>query len=132
VYPPAVRIDELPLCRVRDQLLDQRTALGLRHAEDAARVRGEVERLAAGLRDRADEDLRHRRHVLPLVVAEIGEAEAGARVEDRVLGDEPVEAALDRVGQRVVGGALVGEFRVSADRRDRARVEQQRGAAPAA
>ena len=36
MHSPAVDIDELALCGVRSELVDQRTAFGLRHAENAA------------------------------------------------------------------------------------------------
>src|SRR5437763_9638637 len=48
---PAVGIDELPLGSVLDELVDQRTALRVAHAEDAAGMGGEIERLATGFRD---------------------------------------------------------------------------------
>ncbi len=108
-----------------DQLVDQRAAFRFGHAEDPARVRGEIQRLAPGFRDHANERLRHWRQRLPLLLGEIGKTEPAARVEDRVLGDEPFEPALHGLGQRVVGGALVGEFGVAADRRDGARIEQR-------
>ena len=50
VQPPAMGVDELPLRGMGHELLDQRAAFLLRHAEDAAGVGGEVERLAAAFR----------------------------------------------------------------------------------
>src|SRR5262249_59843998 len=55
VDPPAMGIDELPLRRVRGQLIDQCATLVLGHAEDPTGVRREVERFAPGFRDRAHE-----------------------------------------------------------------------------
>jgi hypothetical protein len=34
VYPPAMGVNEMPLCRVPDELINQRTALVLGHAKD--------------------------------------------------------------------------------------------------
>ena len=75
---------------------------------------------------RAHDHLRHRRQALAFLVAEIPEAEPGARVEDRMLRHEGSEAALHGFGKRVVGRPLVGKFGVPADRRDRTRIEQRR------
>src|SRR5688572_6371388 len=73
VRAPAVRVDELALRHVGDHLVDQLPAVLVAHAVDASRVRGDIERLAAGLRDRAHHHLRHRRQTLPLAFAELGE-----------------------------------------------------------
>ena len=114
-----MRVDELPLRDMRDKLVDQRATVVLAHAEDAARMGRQVERFAPGLGDRAHDHLRYRRHSLAFLIAEVGEAEAGARVEDRMLCDERVEAALGFLRQRVVGRPLVGKLRMSADRWNR-------------
>src|SRR5215831_11913392 len=79
---PPMGVDELPLGGMGDELVDQRAAVRLRHAEDAAGMRGEVKRFAASLRDGSHERLRHRWHILALLVAELREAEASAGVED--------------------------------------------------
>src|SRR5580700_4862422 len=50
VHPPAVGVDELPLRGVRQELFDQRTAVGFGHAKDPSGVRRQIERLAAGFR----------------------------------------------------------------------------------
>jgi hypothetical protein len=42
-----------------------------------------------------------------------------------MLGDQPRQPRLHVVGQRVIGGSQIGEFGLSADRRDRAGVEQR-------
>jgi len=60
MHPPAMRVDELPLRRMGDQLIDERAAFRLRHAKDAAGVRGEVKRLSSGFRIGAHHHLRHR------------------------------------------------------------------------
>src|SRR5262245_57710245 len=79
---PPMGVDELPLGGMGDELVDQRAAVRLGHAEDAAGMRGEIKGFAATLRDGSHERLRHRRHILALLVAELREAEASAGVED--------------------------------------------------
>src|SRR4029453_18784943 len=64
---------------------DQRASVRLGHVEDAAGMGGEVERFATGFRDGTHQRLRHRRHTLAFLVAELGEAESGAGIENRVL-----------------------------------------------
>src|SRR5207244_2815106 len=78
----------------------------------------QVERLAAGLGNRAHHRLGRRRHLPSFFLAEIAKAKPGARVQDRMFGDERFEAALHWFGQRIVSRALVGEFGMPADRRD--------------
>ena len=109
---------------MRDELVDQRSSLRVGHAEDAPGVGGEVKRFPAGFRDDAQQRLRHRRHAFSFFVAEFGEAQPGAGVEDRVLGDEALQPPLHLVWQRVIGGAFVGKFGVAADWRNRAGIEQ--------
>src|SRR5207253_3749897 len=85
VQPPAVGIYELPLGDMRDQLINERSALVLRHSEDTPCMGGEVQRLAPGFRNGADQHLGYRRHPPAFLLAELGKAEPGARIEDRML-----------------------------------------------
>ena len=79
---PPMGVDELPLGGMGDELVDQRAAVRLRRAEDAAGMRGKVKRFAASLRDGSHECLRHRWHILAFLVAELREAESGAGIKD--------------------------------------------------
>src|SRR5215470_16832627 len=59
VDTPAMAVDELALGRERGQLLEQRRARLVRHAEDAAGMRGEIEARAARGGMVADQHLLH-------------------------------------------------------------------------
>jgi hypothetical protein len=61
----------------------------------------------------AHQALRHRRQHVFLAEQEIGETELGARPGDVVQRDEAVDLGLGRGGQRIVGGAQIGEFGVA-------------------
>src|SRR5438094_670239 len=122
---PAVRVDELPLCGVLDEVAQEGARLRHRPAQDAARVRRQVERLASRRRVRAHQALAHRREARALLVGEVGEAELLARENLRVLADQVLDLGLRLVVQRVVGRAHVGELRVAAPGRDAARVQQR-------
>src|SRR6516164_7701028 len=85
----------------------------------------EVQRFATGFGDRADDNLGYRRHFPSLLIIEISEAKPRARVKDRMLGYEAIEAEFHLLGKRMVGRALIGKFRMSADRRYRTRIKQR-------
>ena len=85
---PRVAVHELRLGRVLDQVPQEEPALGHRPVDDPRRVRGDVERPAAGARDGADERMDGALQVLRLVRGEL-EPQGLARVRDRVVGAEP-------------------------------------------
>src|SRR6185295_9731115 len=84
-HTPAVRVHELPLGGVLDEVAQERAGLGDRPADDPAGVRREVERLALRDRVRAHERLAYRREARALLVGEVGEPELLAREDLRVL-----------------------------------------------
>jgi hypothetical protein len=86
----------------------------------------DAERFAARFGDGANDHLRYGRHFPSFLVAEVGEAKARARVEDRMLRHKAIEAALGCFRQRVIGRPLVGKFRMPADRRNQPRIQQRR------
>ena len=51
VDAPTMRVDELPLRGIGDELVNQGASVRLRHAEDAPSMGGKVERFATGFRD---------------------------------------------------------------------------------
>jgi len=62
--PPLVRVDELALGRGFGQVQQQRLGLGLGHAEDRARMRGEIDRFAPRARVHAHQPLAYRLEAL--------------------------------------------------------------------
>ena len=109
-----------------DQPVEQCAAFFRRHSDDFPGVRGQVQRLAGVLRNRAHEHLRHRRQRVALLLREVGEPQPGTRSEDGMDGHQAVEARLRFGIERVVRRAQVGELGVAADRCDRTRIEQRR------
>ena len=89
-------------------------------------MRRDIERLAAIFGNRAHHHLRYWRQLLALRLREVGESGAQPRVRERMLRDEALELALHFIGQRIVGGAHIGEFGVTSDRRDAARIKDRR------
>src|SRR5215211_1473377 len=111
---------------MRDEPIDEGTALLFRHAENASCMGSEVERLAPGFANSAHHRLWDGRHLPAFVVAKVGKAKPSARVEDRMLGDKRLQPPLHFFGQRIVSCALVSEFGVAANRRNRTRIKQRR------
>ena len=70
VQAPGVAIHELALRGVLGQIADQRHRLGARPAVDGADVRGQVDASAPGSGVPADQTLRHRREIAPLLLGE--------------------------------------------------------------
>ena len=122
---PFVRIDELALRRVLDQVAQEGARLGDRPADDRAGMRSEVERFAAGHRVGAHQHLAHRLEALALLVGDLEKADLLARIDLAVLADEALALRLDLSVERVPGGAHVGELGVAALRRHLARVQQR-------
>ena len=118
-------VDELALRGMRGQLVDELARLVVGHAADRAGVAGDVEAHAARIGQAADQHLGHRREGGAFALVEILEAELAARRHDRVLGDQPRDALLGGVRQRIVGRTHVGELGMAADRRDRARMQHR-------
>ena len=58
----------------------------------------------------AHEALARRRELLALALREFGKADLAARPEHVVLDDQIVDCRLLCIGQRVIGGAHVGEL----------------------
>ena len=114
--PPRVHVDEPRLGRVLVQVAQQDARLRHRHADDAAGVGRQVERLAAGHRMRAHQPLAHRPEHRPLLVRVVEHAERAARVHQRVLADQVLDQRLRGRVERVVGRAHVGELGVAAHR----------------
>src|SRR5262249_8623336 len=85
VDTPAMRVDELPLGRMRYEFIDQRPPLGLWHAEDATGMGREIKRFTAGFRNDTHHRLRHRRHSFSFFIAELGNTQSPAGIEDRGL-----------------------------------------------
>ena len=69
---PLVAIDELRPRRVLHQVVDQRLALLVRHADEARDLLADIERLAAGLGMDAHDRLGDRRIELRLLLLAIG------------------------------------------------------------
>ena len=118
---PLVAVDELAAGGVLDQLAQQQPPVGQRPADDLRGVRRHVEGLAAGAGMGAYQALRHRRPHVLLPEQQLGEAELGARPGDVVHCHEVVDLGLCRRGQRIVGGAQIGEFGVAVAERARSR-----------
>src|SRR2546426_4517787 len=76
---PGLGVDELPLGGVLDEVAQEGARLRHLPAQDAARVRGEIERLAPRGGGGAHQALAHRPEALALLVGEGGGAEPLAR-----------------------------------------------------
>jgi hypothetical protein len=111
---PAVRIDELGLGGVLDQVADEGDRFGLRPADDGADMGRQEQRLSARAGMGAHQPVAHRLHRHALVGQELGEAELAARIDQRVLADEVFDLGLGRGIERVPGRAHVGELGVAA------------------
>ena len=96
------------------QVADEGARLGHRPADDAADVRRQIQRLAAGDRVRDHQPMLHRTQPVLVAGRVVGEADLLARKDDGVFADQVFDLGLGRVVQRVVGGAHVGEFGVAA------------------
>ena len=112
--PPLVRIDELPLRRVFDQIAQEGARLRHRPTHDGAAMRRQEQRFPSGHRMHAHQSLTHRPEHRLLVRGQLGEAQRTAREHQRMFADQVFDFGLRRIVQRVVGGAHVGEFGVSA------------------
>ncbi len=109
-----MRVDEFALGRVLGEVAQERARLRHGPAENAARMRRQKQRFAAGDRVAAHQTLRHRRPFHPLLRGEVGEAQHTARKDLAVLADEFGDD-FPRLGvERVIGRAHVGEFGVAA------------------
>jgi len=104
-----------------DQLAKQKPAVRQVPAEDLGGMRCQIERLAAGARMGAHEPLRHRRQHILFAEQQLGETELGPRPCDVMQGDEVLDLGCCRGGQRVVGGAQIGEFGLALAERPRTR-----------
>ena len=118
-------VNELPLGRVLDQLLEQCLALRFVHAEDAPGVGSEIQPHASGPCMSAHQGLGHGRQRLVLFVGKIGKAQFFARIHDGVLGHQPAQGLFHFICERIVSSPHVSEFGLAADRWNTARVEQR-------
>src|SRR5262245_31303927 len=110
---PRVRIHELPLGRVLDQIAQERARLGHRPSHDAAGVRRQIQRPSPRHRVRAQQALAHRLEAFALLVREVGESELLAREDLRVLADQLADPVLGLPVEGVVGRAQVADLGVA-------------------
>src|SRR2546427_90749 len=87
-HAPRVGVHELALRGVLREITQEGARLRHRPADDAARVRREIERLPSGRRMGAHQALAHRLEARTLLLGEVEEAELLAREDLRVLADQ--------------------------------------------
>ncbi len=111
---PFVRIDELTLRGVLDQVAQQGAGFRHRPADDGAGVGSQIQRFPPGGRMPAHQALQHRLEADAVFVGEIGKTQQRARVKLAVFAHQIFDFGLRRLIERLIGGTHIREFRVAA------------------
>ena len=112
---PVVLVGEVGMDGERVELVDQRAAFVVRHADDRLGVVAEVEAGAAGLGMAADDRVLDRRRLALLRLGhQVDAVAARAREVEVVDGAQAGDALLPRVAQPLVGAVHVAEVRLAA------------------
>ena len=96
---PLMGVDVLALGRMLDQVTQEDPGLGYRPPDDAAGVRGQIQRLTPGHGVRAHQHLAHRLEARSLLLVEVEEADLLARIDLRVLAHQVFESAFVSAGR---------------------------------
>ncbi len=108
------------------EIAQQQPRLRHRHADDAAGMRRQIQRLAAVHRMGPHQALQHRLEHLLFFLGVIEKAERSPRIHQRMLADHVLDLGLGFVVERVIGRAHVGEFGVAALGIDHPRRQQRK------